>query len=130
MSLWPFQIGRFLELPYTLVQDFTLTDVLLETTPALWLQKLEFLERFNGMALLNTHPDYLRTEGRFELYADFLQQIRYRDNYWSALPRDAARWWRERAEAEDVASLRGAVEGVIRLREDGQVAVEVPAWVS
>jgi hypothetical protein len=130
MSLWPFQLGRFLELPYTLVQDFTLTDVLRETTPALWLQKLEFLERFNGMALLNTHPDYLRSEGRFELYADFLQQIRYRDNYWSALPRDVARWWRERAEAEDVASLRGAVEGVIRLREDGQVAVEVPAWVS
>jgi hypothetical protein len=130
MSLWPFRLGRFLELPYTLVQDFTLTDVLRETTPALWLQKLEFLERFNGMALLNTHPDYLRSEGRFELYADFLQQIRYRDNYWSALPRDAARWWRERAETEDVASLRGAVEGVIRLREDGQVAVEVPAWVS
>ena len=130
MSLWPFQLGRFLELPYTLVQDFTLTDVLRETTAALWLQKLEFLERFNGMALLNTHPDYLRSEGRFELYADFLQQIRYRDNYWSALPRDVARWWRERAEAEDVASLRGAVEGVIRLREDGQVAVEVPAWVS
>jgi hypothetical protein len=23
MSLWPFQLGRFLELPYTLVQDFT-----------------------------------------------------------------------------------------------------------
>jgi hypothetical protein len=130
MSLWPVQIGRFLELPYTLTQDFTLTDVLQETTPALWLRKVEFLERFKGMALLNTHPDYLRSDRRLELYADFLQQIRYRQNYWSALPRDVARWWRERAEAEDVTSLRGAVEGVIQLREDGQVAVEVPAWVT
>jgi len=27
MSLWPFEIGRFVELPYTLAQDFTLTEV-------------------------------------------------------------------------------------------------------
>src|SRR5262249_29170257 len=39
MSLWPFTIGRFLELPYTLAQDFTLVDVLGERSPRLWLEK-------------------------------------------------------------------------------------------
>jgi hypothetical protein len=130
MSLWPFMLGHFVELPYTLAQDFTLTEVLGERTPALWLQKVDFLQRYFGMALLNTHPDYLRQEGRLKFYGDFLQQIRYRETCWHALPRETARWWRERDSAEQVASLRGAVEGLIRVREDGQVAVEVPAWIA
>jgi hypothetical protein len=130
MSLWPFRIGRFVELPYTLVQDYTLTELIGERTPALWLEKVDFLQRYCGMALLNTHPDYLRPGGRLELYADFLQEIRYREACWHTLPREAARWWRERDSAEQVASLRGAVEGLIRVREDGQVTVEVPAWIA
>jgi hypothetical protein len=129
MSLWPFFLGHFVELPYTLVQDFTLTDVIGETTPRLWLRKLEFLDRYFGMALLNTHPDYLRLGGRLSFYADFLEHIRYREKRWHALPRDAARWWRERDSAEDVGSLREAVEGVIQLREDGETAVGAPNYI-
>ena len=59
MSIWPFILGHFVELPYTLMQDYTLTAVLGETTPRLWLQKVDFIERYHGMALVNTHPDYL-----------------------------------------------------------------------
>ena len=33
MSIWPFFIGHFVELPYTLVQDHTLTSVLGENSP-------------------------------------------------------------------------------------------------
>src|SRR6185312_11086132 len=62
MSLWPFFIGKFVELPYTLVQDFTLTSVLGETSPKIWLEKVEFIAKYHGMALLNSHPDYLREE--------------------------------------------------------------------
>ncbi len=57
MSLWPFELGHFLELPYTLVQDYTLTSVLGEDSPRLWLEKIDFLREYHGMALLNTHPD-------------------------------------------------------------------------
>jgi hypothetical protein len=130
MSLWPFTVGRFVELPYTLVQDYTLTELLGERTPALWLEKVDFLQRYCGMALLNTHPDYLRKGGRLELYADFLHQISYRETCWHTLPREAARWWRERDSAEQVASLRGAVEGLIQVREGGDMTVEVPAWIA
>jgi hypothetical protein len=123
MSIWPFTLGRFVELPYTLAQDFTLTEVVQETTPDLWLQKVDFLERWGGMALVNTHPDYLREKGRLQLYSDFLEEIRYRGNRWHALPRDVARWWRLRDEARNASALPGVVEGVVQLHEHGQLPV-------
>jgi hypothetical protein len=97
MSIWPFILGRFVELPYTLAQDYTLTTVLGETTPRLWLQKVDFIERYQGMVLVNTHPDYLSVPVNWKVYTDFLQAMRHREGYWRALPREAARWWSERA---------------------------------
>ncbi len=97
MSIWPFILGNFVELPYTLTQDYTLTAVLGETTPQLWLQKADFIVRYHGMILLNTHPDYLSKPATCEVYADFLQAMRRREGYWHALPREVARWWRARA---------------------------------
>jgi hypothetical protein len=123
MSIWPFTLGRFVELPYTLAQDFTLTEVIRETTPRLWLQKVDFLERWGGMALVNSHPDYMRDRGRLQVYSDFLEEIRYRGNRWHALPREVARWWRRRDEARDASALPGAVEGVVQLSEPGQLPV-------
>ena len=35
MSIWPFALGRFIELPYTLAQDSTLIDVIGELAPEL-----------------------------------------------------------------------------------------------
>src|SRR5216684_7624082 len=49
MSIWPFQMGHFVELPYTLAQDYTVTDVLGETTPRMWLEKVEFVQAHHGM---------------------------------------------------------------------------------
>ena len=97
MSIWPFILGHFVELPYTLMQDCTLTAILGETTPRLWLEKVDFIERFQGMALLNSHPDYLYEPVSRKIYADFLQAMRLRGGYWHALPREVASWWRARA---------------------------------
>lgn len=116
MSLWPFMLGHFVELPYTLVQDYTLTEVLGETTPRLWLDKLDFLDRYRGMALLNTHPDYLLNAVTWRVYGDFLQAVSERGGYWHALPREVARWWRARAQADSIETLPGAVVGTIDLR--------------
>lgn len=99
MSLWPFILGRFVELPYTLVQDYTLTEVLGETTPALWLEKVDFIAARRGMALLNTHPDYLRSRKTWKVYEAFLAEMAERSDFWHALPRDVARWWRARTAA-------------------------------
>lgn len=108
MNVYPFFIGHFVELPYTLVQDYTLTDVLNERTPNLWLDKVNFLREVQGMALLNTHPDYLLSPGRFMIYSAFLSAMHAQNDAWHALPRDVARWWRMRAEipvAEEFSNL-------------------------
>jgi hypothetical protein len=102
MSIWPFFCGRFVELPYTLAQDHTLVTVLGEQTPRLWLEKLEFIAQWGGMALVNVHPDYLRVGVNWRVYEQFLQHmqsLRERCAYWHALPREVARWWRTRADA-------------------------------
>ena len=113
MSLWPFQIGRFTELPYTLTQDYTLTAGLGETTPRLWLDKVDFIERHYGMALVNTHPDYLADRTTRQVYIDFLKTMQNRSGYWNAIPAEVARWWRARGDAPSVASLPRAVESSV-----------------
>jgi peptidoglycan/xylan/chitin deacetylase (PgdA/CDA1 family) len=120
MSLWPFVLGRFVELPYTLAQDYTVTEVLQETTPRLWLEKVDVIRGYSGMALLNTHPDYLRSPRTWLVYEDLLRAMQGRSDYWHALPREVARWWRARDAAPSVAQLPRAVEGRVT---DSEVAL-------
>ncbi len=115
MTIWPFRLGRFVELPYTLVQDYTLVTVLGETTPRLWQEKVDFIERYHGMALLNAHPDYLQNSATREVYARFLQFMKERGGYWHALPMDVARWWRKRADSAWNAGSSGVQLGQVTL---------------
>ena len=127
MSIWPFFIGRFVELPYTLAQDHTLMISLRETSPRLWLDKLEFIAQHSGMALLPTHPDYLRDPSLLAVYEQFMRALKQRDDYWHVLPSQVARWWQARAEAKaelrdgkwSVPDLPGATIGRIELSGHG-----------
>jgi hypothetical protein len=107
MSIWPFFLGHFVELPYTLVQDHTLLVILGERTPALWLQKADFIARSQGMVLVNSHPDYLRKPAHLAVYEQFLGALTGRSDLWQALPREVARWWRDRADAQAQRSSTG-----------------------
>ncbi len=98
MSIWPFAIGHFIELPYTLVQDCTLVNILGETSPQFWLSKVDYLTRYYGMALLTVHPDYLDHGSCRDIFTGFLRELKDHGDYWNALPRDVARWWRLRSE--------------------------------
>jgi hypothetical protein len=121
MSIWPFMIGRFVELPYTLVQDYTLTAILAEPTPRVWLEKVAFIREHYGMALLNAHPDYLVSPVTTRVYENFLAAMRDRADFWHALPRDVARWWRARAEAPSAESLIGASQNLLEFDGINQV---------
>ena len=99
LSIWPFMMGHFVELPYTLPQDHTLMITVGETTPRLWLEKVDFIEQYCGMALVNTHPDYLRQDRHIAIYESFLSQMKQRRGYWHDLPCNIARWWRQRGSA-------------------------------
>lgn len=96
MSIWPFKIGKFLELPYTLPQDFTLFNIMGETSPRIWFEKIDFIEKYHGMALVIVHPDYSGSGRSNRIYASFLEEMKSRPGYWPALPRDVAGWWDQR----------------------------------
>lgn len=119
MSIWPFEIGHFTELPYTLVQDNTLTAVLGETTPRIWIEKVDFIEKYWGLALVNVHPDYLRDSSNRLVYEQFLERMSWRPGaYWHALPCEVARWWRARRETMAPELLPGAAVGTISVHRD------------
>lgn len=109
MSIWPFFMGRFVELPYTLMQDHRYLEVLMQRSPDLWLEKADFIADHYGMALLNSHPDYLMKPGGMAVYEAFLAGMRERAGGWAALPRDVAAWWRQRAAARPDTLPGGAV---------------------
>lgn len=122
MSIWPFFLGDFVELPYTLVQDYTLTSVMGETTPRLWLEKTDFIEKYHGMALLNSHPDYLREPANMKIYSTFLSTMQDRNDYWHALPHAVARWWRTRVENKTFDNLASGDFSTLRI-VDGNLQV-------
>ncbi len=94
---------EYVELPYTLAQDFNLFVIMKEPTIDIWKKKLAWIADQGGMALINTHPDYMTFNGTkpgmeeypADLYAEFLTHIRdrYTDRYWHALPKEMASFW-------------------------------------
>ena len=106
-TIFPFWVpgpdgSGFVELPYTLAQDFTLFVVLRETNIDIWKKKLDWVAERGGMALLNTHPDYMCFEGRpkkdefpVALYEEFLSYARerYGDSMWAVNPRELSRFY-------------------------------------
>ena len=109
-TIFPFWVsgpngGGYVELPYTLVQDFTLFVVLGERDIEIWKQKLDWIAERGGMALINTHPDYMclgghkgRDEYSVSYYEELLRYVRekYEGSYWAALPREVAKYYRDR----------------------------------
>ncbi len=82
------------------MQDFNLFTILGETTIDVWKKKLDWIVQQGGMALINTHPDYMCIDGSPERdeypiarYEEFLSYVRdnYGDQCWHALPREVSR---------------------------------------
>ena len=107
-TIFPFWVtgnnGRpgYVELPYTLPQDFLLFIILQQNNFDIWKKKLDWIAENGGMALFITHPDYINfnTKLHYEkypvrYYEDFLNYIKtkYEGQYWHTLPRDMARFW-------------------------------------
>lgn len=93
----------YVELPYTLPQDFTVLVLLKDYKNLIWKTKLDWIVEKGGMALLNTHPDYMAfsRKKRFDaypvrLYIEFLEYIqkKYSGQYWHILPKKMATYWK------------------------------------
>jgi peptidoglycan/xylan/chitin deacetylase (PgdA/CDA1 family) len=110
-TIFPFWVQRksggkvYLELPYTLPQDHTLFVIMRERSIDIWKKKLDWISEKGGMALLISHPDYMRFDrpeegfGRYpvKFYAEFLKcaDSRYKGKYWNPLPRDIVAFWKK-----------------------------------
>lgn len=96
----------YVELPYTLPQDFTLFVLMGEQSIEIWKKKLSWIVEHGGLALINTHPDYMSFGGEkphfseypVSRYEEFLKYVRsaYNDAFWGVLPRELARFWHGR----------------------------------
>ena len=97
-SWLPFFNQDLVELPITVPQDHTVFDVLGHEDESIWIRKIDAVRKRGGMALVLTHPDYLR-DGSKALYAYERLLARYATDRsaWHALPREVATWWRQRA---------------------------------
>jgi hypothetical protein len=96
----------FVELPYTLPQDFTLFVLMKERNIDIWKKKLGWIVENGGMALLNSHPDYMNfkkgkckvEEYPLEFFEELLDYVKtkYEGQYWHALPKEIARFWKQK----------------------------------
>jgi hypothetical protein len=96
-SWLPFFNEGLVELPITLPQDHTLFVILGQRDETTWLRKTEAISKRGGMALLNTHPDYMIDRHWIDVYTRFLGAFAGDDTVWRALPREVSSWWRRRA---------------------------------
>lgn len=107
-TIFPFWVNGngskgYVELPYTLPQDFTLFSLLKEKNISTWKRKLDWVAERGGMVLLITHPDYMsfhkERTGSEEYpaiyYEEFLRYIKtkYKNQYWHVLPKDISIYW-------------------------------------
>lgn len=96
----------YVELPYTMPQDHTLYVIFEKKNIDIWVKKLNWLAENGALALVISHPDYInfdaepcaREQYPLSYYISFLEYVQkhYAGQYWHVLPRELARFWKER----------------------------------
>ena len=98
-TVFPYFIGRILELPLTTVQDYSLFHILKDYSIELWKKQIELISGRNGLISFIVHPDYIFAEKALSVYKTllaYLVELRSDKRMWIARPGDVNRWWRER----------------------------------
>jgi hypothetical protein len=139
-TVFPYFIGRILELPLTTTQDYSLFHILGEYSIEVWRKQIALIMEKHGLVSFIVHPDYI-IEGRaldvYKALLDYVARLREERNTWVALPGDVNRWWRERSQMRLVPGEGGlwriAGPGHERARiayasiRDGQLVYTVPS---
>jgi len=102
--------GGYIEIPYTLPQDFLLFILMKEKTINIWKKKIDWIVQNNGLVQFDVHPDYLDFSGKsnkleefsIEIYKELLNYIKdsYSGQYWLTLPYNLAKFWKEKIESK------------------------------
>ncbi len=114
-TVFPYFVGKILEIPLTTCQDYSLFQILNDYSIDLWKQQLALLRKRNGLMSFIAHPDYLIDAGARKVYESllqYLQQMVQREKIWMALPGEVDQWWRARSQMHLVqADGRWTLEG-------------------
>jgi len=107
----PITEKEFVEIPYTLPQDFTLFVIKGDKDCSIWKEKLKWIAEKGGMATVIVHPDYINfdtlgkkrfDEYQKELYSEFLNYINeeYKGQFYNPLPGELASFIKSGATAQ------------------------------
>jgi hypothetical protein len=100
-TVMPYFIGEILELPVTMIQDYSLWHVLEDYSLDIWKRQLSLILEGYGMASFIVHPDYVteeRSRSTYTALLKYLSDLRSEQNVWIALPGEVNRWWRDRSQ--------------------------------
>jgi hypothetical protein len=136
-TVMPYFVGKIVELPVTLIQDYSLFYILNDYSTDIWKEQIELILESHGLINVIIHPDYSissRERAVLEVLLTHLATLRDEHGVWTALPKDVATWWRQRSRmklVEDANGLRIEGEGKERARiayaseKCGRLAFEV-----
>lgn len=101
-TVFPYRLGRLLELPLTTTQDYTLFHLLGEPSIALWQRQVRAIIARHGLVTFNVHPDYVvgdrRARAVYRALLEWLRELREQEPLWVAPPGEVATWWLARGQ--------------------------------
>lgn len=100
-TVFPYFVGKILEIPLTTCQDYSLFQILNDYSIDLWKQQIALIRKRNGLISFIAHPDYLmKPQARrvYESLLAYLRQIVEHEKVWMALPGEVDQWWRARSQ--------------------------------
>jgi len=99
-TVFPYFIGKILEIPLTTTQDYSLFHILDDYSISLWKRQIEIIQQRHGLVSFIIHPDYIISKRAHETYLallEYLAGLRSSGDHWFALPGEVDAWWRARA---------------------------------
>src|SRR5579875_420019 len=128
-SIFPYFIGKMVELPYTLAQDHTLIHLLRRDPLPIWREKARWIASMGGMILALIHPDYCGEPPYLDTYQEFLKFLADFEHAWRALPSQVAAWWRCRASLRLTVGRNGpSIEGSRATQAQATLLSETPLF--
>jgi hypothetical protein len=99
-TVFPYFVGKILELPLTTTQDYSLFYILRRRDIDLWKTQARLVLQEHGLLSLLVHPDYLwdrPAQDTYRTLLSFLAELESECRIWIALPNQINEWWRQRS---------------------------------
>lgn len=143
-TVMPYFIGDLLEIPVTMIQDYSLFNILNTYSINLWREQARIVMEKHGLMSFIIHPDFIigpRERKVYESLLEYIVTLRRDCGVWVTTPGEVNHWWRQRAAMTLVERAGGwEIEGIGKERarvayaseQDGRlvVALEEDARVS